>query len=262
MYTRKTELFHYGVKGMKWGIRRTPKELGHKKQKSKEDAKSGDEKSGLHLTSGQKKAIAIGAGVVAASLAVYGAYKLGAFDRLKKNGLEPFIDMGVEIDLPAKKTGGISIADAIKNVNPTNSKTNCRATAMATVLRMKGVDCEALDVQGGSLSDAVKTCFKNARVTEMYSPSKDSVNSYILKKFPEGSSGVMSATYRMHGSDWQHAITWAVRDSKVLYADGQQGVSDFSRFLSAISPNNSAEISRIDDLEIDPEGIKKFIRMR
>lgn len=27
------ELFHYGVKGMKWGVRRTPKQLGHKNLK-------------------------------------------------------------------------------------------------------------------------------------------------------------------------------------------------------------------------------------
>lgn len=25
------ELFHHGIKGMKWGVRRTPEELGHKK---------------------------------------------------------------------------------------------------------------------------------------------------------------------------------------------------------------------------------------
>lgn len=28
------ELYHYGVKGMKWGIRRTPAQLGHRTKKS------------------------------------------------------------------------------------------------------------------------------------------------------------------------------------------------------------------------------------
>ncbi len=29
------ELYHHGVKGMKWGVRRTPEELGHKKKVAK-----------------------------------------------------------------------------------------------------------------------------------------------------------------------------------------------------------------------------------
>lgn len=29
-YGCTTELYHYGVKGMKWGVRRTPEQLGHK----------------------------------------------------------------------------------------------------------------------------------------------------------------------------------------------------------------------------------------
>lgn len=29
--TYSSELFHYGIKGMKWGVRRTPEQLGHRK---------------------------------------------------------------------------------------------------------------------------------------------------------------------------------------------------------------------------------------
>lgn len=43
------ELYHYGIKGMKWGIRRTPQQLGHKTKKSKEDRMSDDAKKAKSL---------------------------------------------------------------------------------------------------------------------------------------------------------------------------------------------------------------------
>ena len=41
MHRRQTELYHYGVKGMKWGIRRTPAQLGHKIGKAAKSAGRG-----------------------------------------------------------------------------------------------------------------------------------------------------------------------------------------------------------------------------
>lgn len=63
------ELYHYGVKGMKWGIRRTPAQLGHKpttprKKKSSDDSiiKKAGSKIGTAIknrraASKQKKAV-------------------------------------------------------------------------------------------------------------------------------------------------------------------------------------------------------------
>lgn len=44
-----SELYHHGVKGMKWGVRRTPEQLGHRKRKqsiSKMYGHSGPSKQG------------------------------------------------------------------------------------------------------------------------------------------------------------------------------------------------------------------------
>ena len=40
-YNYTNELYHYGVKGMKWGVRRTPEQLGRKKSKVEKTDKPG-----------------------------------------------------------------------------------------------------------------------------------------------------------------------------------------------------------------------------
>lgn len=66
------ELYHFGVKGMKWGVRhdRTPSGSSGGTRKARTD---GDTERKAKI----KKALKVGAAVTALGLAMYGAYKLG-----------------------------------------------------------------------------------------------------------------------------------------------------------------------------------------
>lgn len=66
------ELYHFGVKGMKWGVRK--KYIPHPRKKTSKQDESSEKKRGL--SDKQKKYIKIGAAVAVTALAAYGGYKL------------------------------------------------------------------------------------------------------------------------------------------------------------------------------------------
>lgn len=74
------ELYHYGIKGMKWGVRRFQNKDGSytsvgKTRRSKQQGQQIDDEKPRRLTERQKKAIAVGAAAVAAGLAIYGVHR-------------------------------------------------------------------------------------------------------------------------------------------------------------------------------------------
>lgn len=219
-------LAHHGILGQKWGVRNGPPYPLGVSNHSASEKKAGWGKS---LDKDSK-----------------------SVDNKKRTNVDDFKRLSQKE----------SIREAVKKVNPSGSNTNCRACAIAAILRMQGMDVEALGtVQGGYVFEAVNDCFKGGDTIAMHSPNKKRVTNYILKHYGEGSSGVLGATFVFgQGIRGGHAISWAVKDGVVSFFDGQNNYPDCSWLLDIIYGKAEAEIARLDNLEINADGIKNYIK--
>lgn len=183
----KLELYHHGILGQKWGVRRTEAQLGRKnkriddKQKKKyTDNKSEEQNSKFRLSDSQKRAIKIGAAVAATTLVAYGGYKLAKSGKLDaaiavgKNKIDDLLNNGKagNVDFSNQKISSFSkteqtskvvrgikmmakqesLSDTIKNVNPLRNtpegKNNCTLCSMTSFLRQHGYNVTAGSTNG------------------------------------------------------------------------------------------------------------------
>ena len=94
-YSYRDELYHHGIKGQRWGVRRYQNEdgtltaAGRKRQgNASEESKHIPNKTNANL----KKAAKIGAAVAATGLVAYGVYKLDS--KVTKNLIQESMDLG------------------------------------------------------------------------------------------------------------------------------------------------------------------------
>ena len=121
----RRELYHFGVKGMKWG---------HRKQTTnfqRDSSENTNKRTAEQKAARRKKAIKIGAAVAGTALAVYGAYKLHGYIRGKNQEIR--VKEGkAKCDRMLKKLDHMEIKDRVRGSSGTEKFTNPR-----NIIRMR-----------------------------------------------------------------------------------------------------------------------------
>lgn len=239
-------LMHYGVKGMKWGVRRYQDASGRLTAAGKEHYSKGgngsDREDGSFLAA---YALLYG-GMTAFYAAV--AIGVGVADAVetKKRNKELYKD-----DNPNKIT-----PENLKKVNPKYGKPeyskNCTKCACTTELVSRGItDYQAGKSNGGYTVKDYSKWFKGAKAKEV-TTTETALRDHFNKMKP-GSSGIMGFAYE--GGMGGHCIHWTVlNDGKVRFEDGQNGKSyELKDFMSEYKPASriTSDIIRLDNCEPD-----------
>ena len=286
-------LAHYGVKGMRWGVRKDRQRYGLNEVKfTKEEQKLLDSLSAeeqrakidptYNYKKDRKRQILQD---VLETMTLYrtpaGIYHIITHNndaarakRLLKKSNE--IRSKSELDDKTgllKKTVSLSEKDELKMVNPSfnpideSTTTNCTMCCMAMDMRRRGFEVRARKTTVGVHSSEIKKVYKNAKIA-YYVPddkdanflSKNDISEITNSLLKEGGHGFLSQRY--HFSNMGHHVYYEVKNDNLRIIDAQSGkivapniekANDYLKYAYQLS------IARTDNCEVNYNQVKKYI---
>lgn len=209
-----SELYHHGIKGMKWGVRRFQYKNGRltnvgkkrysddsvsQKPKTKKsnpgDSDMSDEEAEAARRAKIKRNLKVGAAIVGTGLAVYGGYKLSQVYTGSKQSVDPTTgfrlldkDMSTQEHLNKINPGRIRLfSKTSKNKEIINgSSSNCMLCTTAYELRKRGYDVHAGYSETGYTPENLFTkIYKNYKGTTNTFLSTDDIINDPKNRNPE-----------------------------------------------------------------------------
>lgn len=277
----KKELYHHGILGQKWGVRRFQNKDGTltssgRKRLNREEKKDSDTnqdqvakgKSFVERYSNQKvsqmgkaggygEELAIQFIAYAAAIAI--AYKIPKLTehfarKAKMKELEEF-NKSKEIksfaDAP-RLSQKMSAKDSMKLTNPDypseGTTMNCTFCTTAMALREKGYDVKARKVKDGFYTDDL---FKKTFNSQEIKMSKRSKPEDVLKTLASNGNGAYGNLTVMSIFGGGHSVFWKNENGKTHIYDGQSGDEHTRSYSAFTSFMNYVDLSNVTYHRLD-----------
>lgn len=267
-----SELYHYGVKGMKWGVRKDDDKTSSKKYRKD------DKTINLKRDAGNKedKTVRVSTGTAKTSISNdhdkdVDTTVIGIIAKADPNRYAPIEESQKKLDDLSRYRQRLSERDQIAATNHDRynpmREINCFECSMAYEMRRRGYNVQAKEMNGGWEAEArhafdIKDAF-NVTITPDRSNSSNNLGmakdcyEQIAKQcltYGNGARGCLGIQY--YDYDSGHSMAWVVEDGKFKIIDSQGlAVDGDDIFLHAKA---NVDVYRLDNAEILP-GVMDFV---